>query len=170
MGKKLEVLANIVIVTSGILLCVVLVARVRNGDSHSLRVPSDLTGRSLAGVNGLGVEQSARSVLLYLNSGCRYCTESIPFYVRLSQLPSVKIARFRVVVLTDEPTDVIASYLGHYGIKASAIVKARDAGVRLPGTPSVLVVDRNGHVLGSWFGWLAQEQQAEVLSALATDG
>ncbi len=113
------------------------IAAPQNGTS--LRV-----GDPLPGLAGLDPRAAERTVVLALNSRCRFCTESMPVYRELVR--GREPGRVRVVAHSAEPEAQFRAYLAAQSL-AVDVVLGPDSG-RLPvhATPTALVVDRSGIV------------------------
>jgi hypothetical protein len=68
-----------------------------------------------------------------------------------------------VVALSAEPPSESRGFFEAYGIPIENFAGSSDNGVRVPGTPTLIVVRRDGTVLGSWTGKLSAGLEAEVL-------
>src|SRR6185369_17657193 len=83
--KRAELLANIAIVIVAILLSVVLVKRffLESSQPPSPAAANEIAPGQRISLEGIDWAKRRHTVLLVLQRGCRYCTESAPFYQRL---------------------------------------------------------------------------------------
>jgi hypothetical protein len=107
------------------------------------------------------------ALLLALNSQCRFCTESMPFYRRLAESPAVREGRLLLSAVTMQPEAEMQTYVSEHRLPVSAIVPIAEAGFNVPGTPVLLLVNADGTVHDSWSGWLDAEGEKAVESSIA---
>lgn len=107
--------------------------------------------------------RAPRTLLLVTASTCGYCTASMPFYRRLE--PAAVAAGVEMVALTAEDVTVNAGYLREHALSAS-VVRLTDNALRVRGTPTLLLVNANGQLLGQWVGKLSARDETAVMTAL----
>lgn len=162
--KRVELLANIAIVIVAILLGVVLVSRyllptsLQPTAGESARVKSG-TKLSMPGVDW---GKSDRTLLMVLSTGCRFCTDSAPFYRRLAE-EKAKNGRVRLIAVLPQSVDDSQKYLNGLGVAVDDIRQAGLEDVQVRATPTLIIADRTGSVVESWVGKLPDEQEGEVL-------
>lgn len=105
-------------------------------------------------------------VLLGTASTCRFCTASMPFYQRLTEVATGNGAR--VVAFTYEDLEVNRSYLSKHHVQVDSVVSTDESGLSLRSTPFLIVVDSAGTVVGSWQGQLNPQREDQVLKALSS--
>lgn len=99
-----------------------------------------------------------RTVLVFVSSNCRYCTESMPFYRRLTGLRKAPI-----IVVGYQPADVLRAYVNSQGVFPDAVVSATPSTLAVSGSPTVIIVDSSRRVVAVWRGLLrARESEVEV--------
>ena len=62
------------------------------------------------------------NVVLYINSGCVYCTKSVRFYRSLSKLQKEKGEAYNVTVATRDKLETMRSYLQEHDIEVADVV------------------------------------------------
>jgi thiol-disulfide isomerase/thioredoxin len=112
-----------------------------------------------------GVKWQARSVVLALSTRCHYCSEEAPFYRRLAD--SAASHGVQLVAVFPEAVEEGRKYLDGLGVAVGRIEQAHAVLRLVKGTPTVLIVDRDGKVEQSWRGQLRSDREAQVLAALA---
>jgi hypothetical protein len=122
-------------------------------------------GESVGAVAGVDFRDSRETLLMVLREDCRYCRESVPFYQQLSSAKRDPRGIRVVVVSTDSPGSMSA-YLRSNAIQADRVVTVRPGILKVPGTPSLLLVDGTGKVKQMWRGKLGAAQEREVFAAL----
>lgn len=150
---------TIVLVTLGVVLSVALF------QARSRHVPQYQPGEALEFVGELS-PKAPRMVLLFLNSSCRYCNASIPFYRRLVSARNHSAVLTTVIAVTAEDATFLQEHLAQQGLRLDGVRQLRKAPTKLSVTPVVLLVDMAGHVLRTWAGRLGQSQEDEVLRSV----
>ena len=182
--RKLEVMVNVSIIATCLAIVGTLAVRfwvpgptvAASASKASLAPDSTVlqAGDTLTNVDGLELSDADRTLLMFWRSGCRYCAESLPFYQRLSQeIRSSKSGKVRVVVVTSDPVGVADRYLKENSLDAARIVhqSADDRRqMKIVGTPTLVLVDRSGHVEQVWLGKLDSAGESAVLGGLFPKG
>jgi hypothetical protein len=88
------------------------------------------------------------TLVLWLRTTCRFCTESMPFYTELVALSR----RARIVAVGDEPAAVLRTYLEGNGVVVDAVLTVPVGTVRLAGTPTLVFVGPDKRVGAVWRG------------------
>ncbi|HEX6190684.1 MAG TPA: redoxin family protein [Pyrinomonadaceae bacterium] len=178
MAKKVEVLANVAILITALILCSVLVKKylVSEFDNQpsattSQSVPSANQARRTAtdvgskiSLDGIDWSKGERTVVVALSTSCRFCTESAPFYQQLEQKKARNVQL--VAVLPQQVADS-RSYLGRLNVRMDKVVQAALSSIRVTGTPTLLLVDKNGVVENLWVGKLSERDSQAVLRQIA---
>ncbi len=121
-------------------------------------------GSTIRDTAELGFEKARLTLVLVTSSTCRFCAESLPFYRKL--VPAARNAGARVLAVTAEEPTINANYLSSEGIRVDAAVSSTQNGLVFRGTPTLVVVGRDGTVVGSWAGKLSSEEEIQVLAAV----
>lgn len=169
MAKRIELVANVSIV----LLVVVLLAErftarttpstvseaTQNADTYAVGEHLDLPG--------LDPSASEATLVLVVRSTCPYCTASMPFYSSLSAMRSANPDR-RLVAASWEAEDVTRRYLEEHHVVVDKILSVSPKSLRVPGTPTVILVNGKGTVQGAWVGKLSETHEQEVFRSFVT--
>src|SRR5437762_1889304 len=119
--RKLDTIANVTIIATGILVSSLILRNwVESARAQAERQPYR-AGESLGRVESLDLSAS-RTVLLVVRSNCHFCTQSMPFYKRLSDLRRQEKASFRLVALTTEPVATGEHYLSENGVSVDRVL------------------------------------------------
>ena len=116
-------------------------------------------------VPGVTWSDSNQTVVLALSEKCRYCSESAPFYQRLAREFS-KRSDVRMVAVFPHKADAGKKYLDELGVPVGQVIQASLDSLQVRGTPTLVIVDKNGTVTRSWVGKLSSERESEVLSRI----
>jgi hypothetical protein len=106
------------------------------------------------------------TVVLFINSSCRYCTDSMGFYKRVLELSTRGDIAVRVVAASFEPVERTAAYLKGYDINVHQIVSLTTQQTRLRSTPTLLLIDREGKIEKTWVGLQSPDGEAEIIAVL----
>ena len=106
-----------------------------------------------------------RTLLLTLSQGCHYCSASAPFYRRLTQETAGRKDVGLVAVLP-QPVEDGRSYLSGLGVEVADVRQAPLDSLGVVGTPTLILVNKQGVVIDSWRGQLPPFKEEEVLNQL----
>lgn len=162
--RKAETLVNIAIVLVAVALCAVLAkqylfAGSAAGDMHGPEVGSKLevAGQDLSGED--------KTLLLVLQKGCHFCTESGPFYQRLAREATARGGRVKLLAVLPQDADEGRKYVDGLGVPIERVAQSSLRKLDVTGTPTLIMLDR-GKVSDVWVGALTPEREAEVLAKL----
>ena len=164
--QRLELLTNLAIIIAAVLLSVVLFKNYLFPDrskyeSRDFRVPAGMKV-SLPGVDWSNNNQT---LLLVLQKGCHFCTESAAFYQRLVRETAGRGSIHLIAVLPQTP-DEGKKYLDELGVAIGEVKQAQRDSISVHGTPTLILVNNQGVVITSWVGKLNADGEAEVLHRL----
>jgi peroxiredoxin len=162
-NRKLEVVANLVIVLCGVLLTVRwllpdLLAPSREETSIKLGTKLD--------VPGVNWSSNDKTVVLVLKAGCRYCTESAGFYQTLTRA-AAESGKAHVLAVTPHEPGLARKYLDSLRLPIEDVRRANLGALNVSGTPTLILLDRNGVVRSVWEGKLPPKQESEVLRRIS---
>lgn len=72
----------------------------------------------------------------------------------------------RIAFIGEETVQVLSAYLVQQELDVKQVVSLAGGGHRLSGTPTIVLVGRDGLVLGAWVGRLDAIRESEVLAAM----
>lgn len=109
-----------------------------------------------------------KTVLLFLQSDCQYCTKSGHFYNDIAKKtagnPDTKI----IAVFSEEDAR-FQDYLKELGLPNLETRQADFAEIGVEGTPTLAIVGENGIVQNIWKGMLSPKKQSEVKQNLGLE-
>lgn len=159
--RKMETLVNVAIVVVAVALCAVLAKQYLLTDAGA-RGPE--VGSKLE-VAGLDLSGEDRTLLLVLQKGCHFCTDSGPFYQRLAREAAARGGRVKLLAVLPQGEEEGRRYLGELGVTIERVAQASLRKLDVTGTPTLILLDR-GKVSDVWVGALTPDREAEVLSKL----
>lgn len=147
-----------------IALIVVAVGRYGGARSDESRADgSILRGETVPQIPTVDFGSADRTVLVAIDPSCIHCTNSMPFYSKLVAQTARAKRNVRVVFAARHAADATRTYLERHGVRPDSVVPT-PLTLSIRGTPTLLVIDASGKVLGGWFGRLNPEQEEMVLT------
>ena len=162
-NSKVELAAYVTIIILALVSSTVLIKRFLMDGGQGPRDTRIAVGTKVS-LPGLDWSGNKRTLVLAVSAGCRYCTESAPFYRRISTEASNQDGVGLVAVLP-QPIDEARRYLSELGVSIESVSGRLDT-LGVSATPTLLLVDRDGAVRKSWVGKLPESAEAEVLASL----
>jgi len=159
--SRLDVVTNVLTIIAAIIF-ITMVAY--NYYPSSKPTTSSFLGRTIK-LPGFEPSNSAKNVLLVMKKGCRFCEESMDFYKSLIKKNEGSKIKFVGVFPPDDEN--ITEYLAGFGISGLEVNKAEISGIEIDGTPTLIVTDESGKIIGSWDGQLKPSKELEVSALLA---
>ena len=166
-----ELVANIALTVMCLLVSGVVVERyviqrfVKQPDTGEYRQGQRLTGDMGTIVNS----KSARvTAVVVVSQRCKFCQESVDFYRRLVALPDVREGRVQILFMGYHAEDAKAFLVTHQLPVDDLRATPSDLRAKVQGTPTVLIVDRNGLIMGAWKGKLNSNQERNVFTTVST--
>ena len=154
--------ADAVTILVGIAMLAVISTRLLGENRLSL-AQDELVGKEIDTLGRIDFSVATRSLVMVLQSDCVFCQDSMPFYRRL-------VAADRgdaQIVVAAPPYDTgIRDYLASESVTPDSVVFLESGVLPVRGTPTLLMVDRDGVVTDAWIGLLDAEGEADVIEAL----
>lgn len=116
---------------------------------------------------GVDWSESNQTILLALSNKCHFCSESAPFYQRLTRELAQR-KDVRLVAVFPQETEEAKRYLSDLAVPIADVRQGELASIGVRGTPTLIIVDRTGTIKQSWTGRLSAERESEVLSLIKT--
>jgi hypothetical protein len=161
--QNVEFLANLAIIVVAVAICGVLVKQ------YFFAAPVQASRQPTVGskveLPGVDLSSTEKTLLLVLQEGCRYCTESGPFYQKIAQEVANKGGQVRIVAVLPQKPEEGQRYLSGLGVPVAEVAQASLGQLSVGGTPTLIMVSR-GTVSDVWVGKLDTDQEAQVLSKL----
>lgn len=165
--KKIELLANVSIIVVALLLGAAVVRQYVLPSGQPLRpAASQIQPGSKINLPGVEWPKAGRTLVLALQKGCHFCTESAPFYKRLAPAASEK--NVKLVAVLPQAQDEARQYLADLSIPVNEVTQASLDSIGVQGTPTLILVDDKGQVIDSWVGKLPSDGEAKVLTRVSS--
>jgi hypothetical protein len=168
--KKIEVGANIAIIVVASLLSVFLVRKYflpsqTQATQARTQAPVTIPAGTKIPMTGVDWSKNGKTLLLVLQKGCHFCSESAPFYQRLVRETS-EHSGVQLIAALPQDVNEGKQYLNDLGVQVNEVKQASLSSLGIMGTPTILLVDKNGVITDSWIGKLAPDGESSVLSHL----
>jgi thioredoxin-related protein len=166
--SALDTVANIAIIIA----CVALVAMVaRNMFFQPKPAPppgAAAKGDTLKALQAVLPSGEERVLVAAIAPGCHFCDESFPFYKTLIEQRNQKGSKVKFVtaVSGEAQKEPEATKLTGAGITPDQMVAVDFNSIKVPGTPTLMLVDGKGKILDVWVGKLDPSGEKEVLARL----
>lgn len=111
---------------------------------------------------------SEKALVVALSPTCGFCNESMPFYKRLIDERNQKGSnvKFIAAVPAEEAKAEEQKKFAEAGVQPDSLVTMDFASIKVPGTPTILLVDNQGKVLNVWVGKQQASGEEEILETL----
>lgn len=165
MKSKLEMIANLVIIVTGISATAFLANRYFDGpDAPALQRDVYQPGELLAADLPIRVSDAERTLLVVVNSRCSFCTASMPFYRRLVKEHA---GGAQIAVVGTEPLATLQEYIVKNGLGDLPLGSVRSDYFKTRLTPLLVLIDKERRVVSSWPGKLGPTREKEVIGRLS---
>jgi hypothetical protein len=168
---RLETVTNIATLATCVAIGVVLVQR-HNAAEQRATPPTYAVGERIPDMPEVRFSSASRTLLLAASDDCRYCKDSAPFYktVAMQLAESNRSNWVQLVLVTSDDRTKSERFRESSGLGHAKVVHLGSDGMRslkVPGTPTLILVDNAGKVVRVWVGKLNADSEREVLAALA---
>jgi thioredoxin-related protein len=161
LNKRLELFANIAIILVAVMLVGVVGYRFLSSNKapaiEKIEIGSNFTMQNVNWV------ENKKTLVLVLQKGCHFCSESSSFYKTLVAKNQNKV---KLLAAFPHSVDEGKNYLKEEGITIDE-VRQFDFGGGINGTPTLVLINEKGQVTDSWIGKLLPEDEEKVLRAIA---
>lgn len=172
--KPIEVVANVLIVVVAVLCLVVLGQKYfrtepplqKTEQTNRPAAPkTPVVGSKISAVD-VDWSKNKKNVLLVLQVGCRFCSESAEFYQTM--IEQTKNQGVSVLAVFPQSREEARTYLDTLQLSNLNTKQAAINNLDVSGTPTLIIADDKGQITNVWLGKLPPEKQTEVLSLLSS--
>ncbi len=136
--------------------------RVSSVAQNFMGKPLPLSGALPTGKNG--------TVALFVSKSCHFCSDSMVFYRRLSEIRSSS-CDIKVVAIGPKNRETpaeIQQYVSDHGLRVDGADVADFPSLGVSGTPTLVLQDTSRAVKAVWTGFLAEDRQKEVVEKVTS--
>lgn len=165
---KIELVANLLIIVVAVLLIGVMVKKYVYSPAAAPAQSQRVEPAVGAKVNVPDVDWSKqpKTLILALQKGCHFCSESAPFYKRLNE--SLRNEHVQMVAVLPGAREESAAYLQEIGVTNVEVRQLPLNAIQVSGTPTLILTNEKGEVTHYWVGKLPPEKEKEVLEQLTS--
>jgi thioredoxin-related protein len=166
--SALDTAANIAIIVVCIIAAAVLIQRNFFPSRPPGAPPEAAKGETFAALRDVVPAGTQKALVVALSPTCHFCNDSMPFYKQLVEKRNQSNSPVKVIAAvpaeTAKPEE--EKNLAANGVQPDAVVHVDFSKIKVPGTPTVLLVDNQGKVLDVWVGKLDESRESQVLASL----
>ena len=166
-ARTIEVIANVAIICVAISLGVVLISRsvrtYRGTTSESANTAP--TKHQKIELPGVDWSKNEKTLVMAISSTCHFCTESAAFYRDIRTR-----TRVHTVAVLPQNLNEGRNYLSNLGVQVDEVLQAPLNSIDVSGTPTLILVGRDGTVIRTWLGKLPPDLEKEVLLTIGAEG
>ena len=160
--RSVEITANIAIIIVSTMIVGLIAkkysASLNAGAPHTILVGAKVSLPSMDWSN------NKKSLVIALQTSCRYCSESGSFYQRL--VLETGIHKVPIVAVFPQTTAEGQAFFSNLNVPITNIRQASLRSIGVQVTPAILLVDNKGEIKASWLGKLSPDKESEVLNSL----
>ena len=163
-SRKIETVGNLLVICVAVLLIGV-IAHKYIFATHEQRKQNRITPTIGKIVNFPNANRSAqRTVILALQTTCRFCIESAPFYQRLVEESKGK--NIKIIAVFPQPVEESTTHLSQLGVTGVEVKQAPISMLETDGTPTLIITNQEGRITKYWLGKLSPEKEEEVIKEI----
>lgn len=166
LGKKLEVLANIAIVLVAFAIIGVFAYKLFwTAPEPASQLAEVKVGETL-NLPNVDWSQNKQTLVLVLAKGCRFCSESTPFYQKIIQKLS-NSNQTKLIAAFPHSVEIGKGYLQENSLVINDLRQVNFNQAKIRGTPTIFLIDERGVIKNVWLGKIqSKEEEEEILSKL----
>lgn len=123
-------------------------------------------GESLPALTEFSYADHKSTLVLVVRSTCKFCTQSMPFYRSLVDKAKASGGKVGIVSVSTEPEPSLKAYLAAHDVTMGAVRSIPADYFKVRGTPTLILVDSEGRVQGSWVGLQDRDGETAILERL----
>jgi thioredoxin-related protein len=172
--SPLDTIANIAIILVCIIAAAVLIDRnvykflPMSTQRQPGAPPEAAKGDTFAALRDVIPAGTQKALVVAVSPTCHFCNDSMPFYKQLIDKRNESNSPVKVIAAVpgDDAKEAEAKHFADAGTQPDAMVHVDFSTIKVPGTPTLLLVDNQGKVLDVWVGKLDPDREREVLAKL----
>jgi hypothetical protein len=124
-------------------------------------------GERVKDIPGVDFSTYSNTVLLALNTGCTYCTQSVAFYKQLAESVSKNNGSCQIIAVFPNKTDKVSEYVKEHQLPIKYVGKVDYDALKVKVTPSLILADNKGKIKEYWTGKLSEDREKEVFDSIS---
>lgn len=164
-SQKVELIANILIIVVAVLLVSVFVQKYFFGSTAPQQTAraQPVIG-SKVNLPDMKWSNQPKTLILALQTDCRFCNESAPFYKRI--LLEAKNKNIKLVAVFPTEVEESAAHLNELGLYGFEVRRSPLNNLQAGGTPTLILTNDQGEVTNFWVGRLPADKEDEVINKI----
>ena len=163
--KSIEAVANVLIIVVAVFCLGILGQRYFRTEAPKFPGPKTPTIGSKIAALDVDWSRTKKNVVLALQVGCHFCSESADFYRNL--LKQTKQKGVNVVAVLPQSREEARKYLDSLHLPDLDTRQSQLNSLDVSGTPTLIITDDKGQISNAWVGKLPQQKQDQVMSLLS---
>jgi hypothetical protein len=164
--RKIDLLANVAIISVALLIGVVYARNhLFQTASARLAAPVPVPAGAKLSLPGVDWAESEKTLVLALNKGCRYCSNSASFYQQLAR-ETAGHKDVRLIAVLPQEVSEGKKYLEELKVPIREVRQASLDSLGVAGTPTLILLDKTGSVTAAWTGQIPADKEPDVLRRL----
>ncbi len=166
-ARAIEVIANVLIIALALLLGTVVVHKYffkKSSPTEAARIQPVLGSKIT--FSGVDWTSQPKTLILALQTGCRFCNESAPFYKRIIDVTRGK--NVKLVAIFPSPVEESAAHLNQLGLTDLEVKQSPLKALQTNGTPTLILINQKGEITDFWMGKLEPDKENEVIGKLTS--
>jgi len=119
-------------------------------------------GSDFKGLPEINFSKSPNTILLTADTKCPFITQAIPFYKRLIA-ESKKNSAVRILFVFENESGQVERYLREQDVNVEFIPNVDLVKLKVDATPTIIWVDANRKIVGSYQGTLQEKEESAFL-------
>ncbi|HET8671561.1 MAG TPA: rhodanese-like domain-containing protein [Candidatus Saccharimonadales bacterium] len=158
---KVELTLNIIIAIAVVVVAGITVKRYLVPETVRERnTQSQITVGGRMNVPNVNWEENKKTLIFFLKKDCPYCTSSAPFYRKL--IEEALKRDVKLLAIFPHSVEEGQAYIKSLGLPIENVQSGSLTNYKIPGTPTVLLLDNTGTVRSVWIGGVSPEREQEV--------
>jgi hypothetical protein len=166
----LEVISNVAVLLVAIAVLVSAVNYFRAGASLTQLQGGLQKETTLSPLTGVNYADTAHTLLIAMNTRCQNCTDSVSFYNQLAELQRNNLQAIRVIAIFPNSPHEVSEYVQQQRLLVSNVAGVDFDRLNLAGSPTLILVDRQGKILDFWVGKLSTSNEQALIQRISREG
>ena len=126
-----------------------------------------LTANNEVRLEGIDLSKSTQNIIVFMDKRCKYCDLDAPFYQQLAKASQAQDVNL-IIAFPHDLNDG-KRYLAKKQIEPDEIVRLHFKQIGIQGTPTLMLLKREGGIIAKWTGELSAPVEDYIVSILGQD-
>jgi rhodanese-related sulfurtransferase/peroxiredoxin len=159
--NKVEMTVNVIIAVAVVIVVgITLKNYFFQGKGSTVKQQAQIIAGSRISVPNVSWEENKKTLVFFLKKDCAFCTSSAPFY---RQLIGEAVKRgVKLLAIVPHSVEEGQGYLKTLNLPIDNVQTGELSAYKVPGTPTLLLVDNTGKVKSVWIGGVSPDREQEI--------